>query len=61
MRLSRLLLFVFLGVNAWVLHAQTGVVRANGVPVPGATVKATQDGKTLTTVTYDDGRKFTTP
>jgi len=56
MRLSRLVPFVFLGVNACLLHAQTGVVRANGVPVPGATVKATQDGKTLTTVTDDDGR-----
>lgn len=38
------------------LHAQTGVVRANGVPVPGATVKATSGDKTLVTITDGQGQ-----
>src|SRR5271166_1177973 len=37
-------------------RAQTGVVRANGIPVPGATVKATQGDVTLTTITGDQGQ-----
>ncbi len=37
-------------------HAQTGVVRANGVPVPGAIVKATKTDVTLSTVTGDQGQ-----
>jgi Carboxypeptidase regulatory-like domain len=52
----RITLALSLGANLWLLHAQTGVVRANGVPVPGATVKATQGGKTFTTVAGDDGQ-----
>src|SRR5437667_3961639 len=38
------------------LNAQTGIVRANGVPVPGATVKATSGDKTLVTITDDNGQ-----
>src|SRR5450631_3278540 len=37
-------------------QAQTGVVRANGIPVPGATVKAIQGEVTLTTITGDQGQ-----
>jgi hypothetical protein len=37
-------------------NAQTGVVRANGVPVPGATVKATSGDKTLVTITDEQGQ-----
>ncbi len=41
---------------AFSAHAQTGVVRANGIPVPGATVKATQGDVTLSTITGDQGQ-----
>src|SRR5690242_16954707 len=54
--LFRIFLTALLGAGLYSLQAQTGVVRANGVPLPGATVKATQGDKTLTTVTDDDGR-----
>src|SRR6266852_3871552 len=37
-------------------NAQTGVVRGNGVPVPGATVKATSGDKTLVTITDEQGQ-----
>lgn len=37
------------------VYGQTGLVRANGVPVPGATVKAGRDGTTLSTVTDEFG------
>ena len=37
-------------------YGQTGVVRANGIPVPGASVKATQGDVTLSTVTGDQGQ-----
>jgi hypothetical protein len=36
-------------------NAQTGAVTANGIPVPGATVKATCGELTLTTVTDEQG------
>jgi trimeric autotransporter adhesin len=36
--------------------SQTGVVRANGIPVPGAEVKATQGETTLTTLSGDQGQ-----
>jgi len=45
-------------VHFWLLpagQAQTGVVRANGISVPGATVKATLGDKTLTTFTNENG------
>lgn len=44
-------------VHVWLpaAQAQTGVVRANGISVPGATVKATLGDKTLTTFTNDNG------
>src|SRR5258706_15047323 len=35
--------------------AQTGVVKADGQPVPGATVKATQGDRILLTVTDENG------
>src|SRR5579864_5886804 len=34
---------------------QTGVVKSEGQPIPGATVKATQGDRILTTVTDDSG------
>src|SRR4051812_31993304 len=34
----------------------TGVVRFGGLPLPGATVIATQDGKRLSTITDGEGR-----
>src|SRR5579862_4762060 len=37
-------------------ESQTGIVRANGIPVPGATVKATMGGTTLATVTDANGQ-----
>src|SRR3974390_1566065 len=46
-------------VWAWLLPSasgQTGTVRANGIPVPGATVRATQGDKSLVTVTDENGR-----
>src|ERR1700730_8515869 len=49
------LLCIFIGTLAS-LNAQTGVVRANGVPVPGATVKATSGDKTLVTITDEQGQ-----
>src|ERR1700724_1813135 len=49
------LLCVLIGSLASV-NAQTGVVRANGVPVPGATVKATSGDKTLVTITDEQGQ-----
>ena len=45
-------------VHCWLLpaaRAQSGVVRANGIPVPGATIKATLGDKTLTTFTNENG------
>src|SRR5436309_1801557 len=39
-----------------VARAQTGVVAASGVPVPGAIIRATQGGTTLTAATDDEGR-----
>src|SRR5271166_1081201 len=50
----RLLALPFLLVFS--AYPQTGVVRANGIPVPGATVKATQGEVTLTTLTGDQGQ-----
>src|SRR5260370_21674295 len=49
------LLCISIGTLASV-NAQTGVVRANGVPVPGATVKATSGDKTLVTITDEQGQ-----
>jgi hypothetical protein len=37
-------------------YAQTGTVTANGIPVPGATVKATCGDTTLTTISDEQGR-----
>ncbi|HLW77129.1 MAG TPA: carboxypeptidase regulatory-like domain-containing protein, partial [Bryobacteraceae bacterium] len=38
-----------------VLRAQSGVVKSEGLPIPGATVKATQGERVLLTVTDGDG------
>src|SRR5215831_892110 len=37
-------------------RAQNGVVKSNGLPLPGATVTATLGERKLTTVTGPDGR-----
>src|SRR5215470_12314307 len=42
-------------VTALTASEHHGVVRSNGIPVPGATVTATKDGKTVTTTTDGDG------
>lgn len=36
--------------------AQSGVVKSNGLPIPGATVTATQSGKKVSTTTDETGR-----
>ena len=36
--------------------AQTGVVKSNGLPIPGATVTATQGGRKIVTTTDESGR-----
>lgn len=51
-----LTLVMLMACLAPALRAQTGVVTANGVPVPGATVTATQGSTTLTTFTDGNGR-----
>src|SRR5580704_16413874 len=38
-----------------VVRAQSGVVKAEGLPIPGVTVKATQGERILLTVTDDTG------
>src|SRR5450432_4786724 len=50
----RPLLIVF--ALAGMATAQDGIVRSGGQPLPGATVTATSAGKTVTTVTDEDGR-----
>src|SRR5450432_572160 len=50
----RPLLIVF--ALASMATAQDGIVRSGGQPLPGATVTATSTGKTVTTVTDEDGR-----
>lgn len=52
------LLTAFLCVPLWLplpVQAQTGTVKAEGQPIPGATVKAIQPDKTLTTFTDTAG------
>ncbi len=49
------ILVACLAVVALVASEHHGVVKSNGVPVPGATVTATQGDKKLTTTTDDQG------
>jgi trimeric autotransporter adhesin len=43
-------------LHAWMAAAQDGLVRASGVPIPGATINAVQGSQKLTTITSEDGR-----
>ena len=49
------ILIVWLAVAALTASEHHGVVKSNGVPVPGATVTASQGDKKLTTTTDDQG------
>src|SRR5580704_7923600 len=50
------ILIAWLAVAALAASEHHGVVKSNGIPVPGATVTATQTGqKPITTVTDDQG------
>ncbi|HEY7210717.1 MAG TPA: TonB-dependent receptor [Bryobacteraceae bacterium] len=48
----RTFFFLLLSVSAW---AQSGFVRSNAQPIPGATITATQGRETFSTVTDADG------
>jgi len=48
-----LAVFVAIAAFCW---SQTGVVKSEGQPLPGATVRATQGGRVLTTLTGPDGK-----
>jgi hypothetical protein len=47
---------LLLAAGCCVLAAQSGVVRSDGQPIPGATVTVTNGGKTFSTVTDTNGR-----
>ncbi len=49
------ILVAWLAVMALAASEQHGVVKSNGMPVPGATVTATQGDKKFTTTTGDNG------
>ncbi len=53
MRFSFVILLWFALVGS--VFAQSGFVKSDGQPIPGATVTITQDGKTFSTVTDQDG------
>ena len=52
----RLVLFSLLAASGLFAAAQKGTVRFGGLPVPGATVTATNSEKKISTVTGVDGR-----
>ncbi|HTD44246.1 MAG TPA: TonB-dependent receptor [Bryobacteraceae bacterium] len=48
-------IFVFLGCSLTIAWGQSGTVKSEGQPIPGATVHATQGDRILTTVTDANG------
>ncbi len=55
MSILRPLICLLVGAYCASLYAQSGIVRSGNQPIPGATVTATQDGKTFVAVTGEDG------
>lgn len=54
--LSRVVPTIFLLAGAGAAFAQSGIVKSQGIPIPGATVTATQGGRTIVTTTDENGR-----
>ncbi len=54
--MSPLRFFFLLIALAGVLSAQTGVVRSGAIPIPGASVTATQGDQKITAITDENGR-----